>query len=245
MEGVETAREVPSTKVDRTPNLRHKGYLEAAGLPSRYMEADLDSCAIYRSEERKQKALVAAVSFAKRRKAIQRDRTRSCILLAGDFGVGKTWLASAIFREISVSLIEEWRDKQRRDTSMQALNIKKPMPMWRKFYTFVREVQATYSPRAEETSHAVLTRYQTTPLLLLDDVGDLEKGAKETDDRRRLLYEVLDARCDNVLPTILTTNLKDGHLKEQFGERTFQRLLEMCAMYEMNGKNLRIEDIDD
>lgn len=61
----------------------------------------------------------------------------------------------------------------------------------------------------------------------------------QSDDRRRLVYEVLDARNDQLKPTIITTNLTDGELAEQFGERTFQRIMEMCAMVEMQGVNLR------
>lgn len=115
--------------------------------------------------------------------------------------------------------------------------------MWRKFYDFVREVQSTYSEAAEETVRRVLTRYQSTPLLLLDDVGDLTID-QQTDDRRRLLYEVLDKRNDNMLPTILTSNLSPAQFREQFGERTLERVLEMAALFNMNGRNYRKYPLD-
>jgi DNA replication protein DnaC len=88
----------------------------------------------------------------------------------------------------------------------------------------------------------VLKRYQTTPILLLDDIGDLTINT-QTDDRRRLLYEVLDKRNDEMLPTILTSNLSPKRFKEQFGERTLERVVEMAALYRMEGRNYRKEPI--
>jgi DNA replication protein DnaC len=142
----------------------------------------------------------------------------------GEYGTGKTFLATAIFKHML------WNA----DTNAA---------MWRKFYDFIREVQSSYSQAADETVRRVLRRYQSTPLLLLDDVGDLTIQ-EQTEDRRRLLYEVLDKRNDQMLPTILTSNLSPARFKEQFGERTLERVLEMAALYRMDGRNYRKQPLD-
>lgn len=191
-----------------------------AGMPPRYQEAHLSTnCDAYAEERGKAKALESARSWAFEEKIIQRGRDRSCLLITGEFGGGKTWLASAAFKTV--------------------LN-RKRSGMWRKFYQFVREIQGTYGRSSKETVDEVIRRYQKAPVLMLDDVGDLEIEV-QSEDRRRLFYEVIDARNDHFLPTIITTNLSPDELAAQFSERSMERVLEMCAMVSMEGKNLRVD----
>lgn len=198
--------------------------MDRAGVPPRFQQAHLETnCQRFGKEPGKRRALEAAAHLAEHGALEQRDRRRFCLLLSGDYGTGKTWLASACFTQ---------------------LLFKKKQGLWRKFYSFIRDVQSCYSPAAERSVDQVLSEYQKAPILLLDDVGDLERDV-ETEDRRRLLYEVLDYRSDYLLPTILTTNLSGEALREQFGERTMQRVLEMCALVGMDGANLRLADLTD
>lgn len=192
--------------------------MERAGIPPRFQPAHLlRNCASWARDADREDAYAVALRFADTGTVEDRGLPRFALFLTGEFGRGKTWLATAVFKNILA------RGKQ---------------GMWRKFYEFVREVQACYSAGAKESSDTVIGRYQRTPLLLLDDVGDLNRH-QETEDRTRILYEVLDYRNDHFLPTILTTNLMPDQLEVQFGERTFQRMLEMAVFEEMGGDNLR------
>ena len=194
--------------------------MNRAGISPRHTQAHMASCSSLANMKGKKIALNYAERFAKSARVLQRGRDRFTLLFCGGLGTGKTWLATAVFKDIL------WRGKS---------------GMWRKFYKFVREVQSCYNAGAKSTADEVITRYQTTPLLLLDDVGDMEIQT-ETEDRRRLLYEVLDSRSDYLLPTIITTNLSPDELEKQFGERTFQRILEMSALVEMSGDNFRLDE---
>lgn len=194
--------------------------LERAGVPPRFQKAKMSNCESYAEQEGKTRAFERAQTFCEEGNLFQRDARRFCLLLTGSYGTGKTWLGTAVFKRLL------WSHP----------DVKQGL--WRKFYAFVREVQGTYSAAADRSVDQVLGGYQNTDLLFLDDLGDLERPV-QSDDRRRLVYEVLDARNDQLKPTIITTNLSADQLAEQFGERTFQRVMEMCALVEMEGANLR------
>ena len=207
--------------------------LERVGVPKRHREAYWPSCERFANDDRKRTPYRAALSFAGkdgteagRVEATRQGTDVTCfsLLLMGDHGTGKTWLATATFKH----LLWHADDKS---------------GIWTKFYDFIREVQSTYSAAAETTVRKVLGRYQHTPILLLDDVGDLTVE-EQTEDRRRLLYEVLDKRNDEMLPTLLTSNLSPARFREQFGERTLERVIEMAAMYRMEGRNYRQNPIN-
>lgn len=195
--------------------------LDRAGIPPRYQRAHLETnCAGFADMPEKRRAHTAALDLVTYGSIMSRDAQRFCVLLTGPYGTGKTWLATATFKAL-----------MRKNGGAG---------LWRKFYGFVREVQGAYRRGSTESADDVLSRFQKTPVLFLDDVGDLDAPG-ETEDRRRLLYEVLDYRNDYLLPTILTTNLTGDAIAAQFGERTMQRVLEMCAMVGMDGKDYRAD----
>jgi len=193
--------------------------MKLAGIPPRFQEAHIsNNCGIYATVDGNRLAYSQGKEFAKAGKVKQRDQERVAFFLCGGFGVGKTWLATAIFKE----LLHRGNGG-----------------IWCKFYGLIREIQSCYNSGSKTTTDAVVNKYQHTPLLLIDDVGDMTVST-ETEDRKRLLYEVIDTRNDYFLPTIITTNLSSNQLEKQFTERTFQRILEMSAIYKMDGDNMRL-----
>jgi DNA replication protein DnaC len=194
--------------------------MDRAEIPPRFQSAHLlRNCGAWSDDPDRAEAYAVALAFADRGLVEERGRDRYALFLTGEFGRGKTWLASAVFKNLLA------KSKTRAG-------------MWRMFHWFIREVQATYHSSSSTRSDQVIRSYQKTPLLMLDDVGDLDR-ARESEDRTRLLYEVLDYRNNYLLPTIITTNLLPAEMEAQFGARTFQRVLEMSAFVEMGGANLR------
>lgn len=189
--------------------------LAGYGVPPRYRYATWDSRLVLLREEGKADAVKAAQTMVHEGYILSRDMKRPSLLLSGPYGVGKTHLASSAFGVLAYM---------------------RGGGMWRKWKDFVREVQGAY--RAGDTN-AVMRAFEHTPVLLVDDVGDVEAAGPTSDDKRRILFEVVDSRSDRYLPTLLTTNLTNAGMAEQFGERTFQRLLEMCALIRMDGVNFR------
>jgi DNA replication protein DnaC len=90
-----------------------------------------------------------------------------------------------------------------------------------------------------------LRRVVRVPLLLLDDLG----AAKSSEWTEELTFRLLNWRCQNRLPTLITTNLppmRDERLPQQarvlrdmVGDRVLSRLSGMCEPVEFVGPDRR------
>lgn len=207
-----------------------KNHVDLAGIPPRYDEAHLErSCAKYAEMDGKAFAYSVARTFSKHGFRIDRGGRRYALFLGGALGRGKTWLATACLKQMIWNALSGGNTLARVEHAI-----------WIKFHSLIREVQACYNPGATRSTHEVITRYQRCPLLLIDDIGDFEARG-ETEDRRRILYEVIDYRNDHMLPTIMTSNLTLDQLEEHYGQRSMQRFLELSSFVLMEGENLREE----
>jgi DNA replication protein DnaC len=90
-----------------------------------------------------------------------------------------------------------------------------------------------------------LRRIVRVPLLLLDDLG----AAKSSEWTEELTFRLLNWRCQNRLPTLITTNLppvRDQRvpqgarvLRDMVGDRVLSRLSGMCEPVEFAGPDRR------
>ncbi len=80
----------------------------------------------------------------------------------------------------------------------------------------------------DDSAQDVINRYSRIKLLILDDMGT-EKPTEWANER---LFEVIDNRYNENLPTVITTNLlPEPHLKKIVGDRIYDRIREMCKLY--------------
>lgn len=77
--------------------------------------------------------------------------------------------------------------------------------------------------------------YCNVELLVLDDLGG-EKPSEWTAER---LYLIVNDRWLNQRPTIATTNLSPGDLREAIGERTYDRLRDGAVALQLGGESRR------
>jgi len=193
-----------------------------ADVPRRYRSYRMADCEErYTGDEEKEDAYHAAEAFAADTPGVGES---TCLVLAGGFGVGKTVLATVLYKRLL------WRP----DAD----------GLWRRWYQAVNDIQAAYDPGVQRDPTQVLAKYQDAEVLLLDDVGDLElaKGeGRPSKDRRRLFYEIIDHRHAWMRPTLITTNLdQEKTLAEHWGQRTYERMMEMSYMVQMGGENYRL-----
>lgn len=195
-----------------------------ADIPRRYRSYRMADCEDrYAGADAKADAYHAAEAFAADTPGIGES---TCLVLAGGFGVGKTVLATALYKRLL------WR-----------LDVD---GLWRRWYQAVNDIQAAYDSGVDRDPTQVLAKYQDAEVLLLDDVGDLELAEGEgrpSKDRRRLFYEIIDHRHAWMRPTIITTNLAgETTLAEHWGQRTYERMMEMSYMVQMAGENYRLSE---
>ncbi len=141
------------------------------------------------------------------------------LLLLGKTGVGKTGLALGIMNEC----IEE---------GVEAL-------FW-EMGGFLRAIRATFSPQAATSTEEVTRPARDVTLLVLDDIGDVGRGGNQVSDfTRSEVFDLVNHRYNQQLSTIYTSNLTARQLAEQFGERIWWRIADMCLVAEVAGRNLR------
>lgn len=98
-------------------------------------------------------------------------------------------------------------------------------------------IKKTYNTWGKEGEDTVLSGLANADLLVIDDLGT-EQGSNWTISK---VYNIIDSRYRNGLPLIITTNYSMEDLKEKYGYRTADRILEMCTPLQNKGKSIRQE----
>lgn len=159
-----------------------------------------------------QLAFDAAQNFAK--EFAKGDFHGQGLLLTGNVGSGKTFLASAIAnyvlgkgRQVVFTVVPDLLD----------------------------EIKATYDrfspPDVDELK--ILEHARTAELLILDDLG----VHNYTDWTVNKIYSILNYRANHQKPLIITTNLCLAELDTYLGERTTSRILQLCKIYRLSSKD--------
>jgi len=86
----------------------------------------------------------------------------------------------------------------------------------------IREIRATWHRDSEYSEESVLNFYGSLDLLIIEEVGT---GAG-TDDERARIFQVINRRYEEMLPTIVVSNLDMAALKLEIGDRVIDRLRE-------------------
>src|SRR5690606_9542726 len=77
-------------------------------------------------------------------------------------------------------------------------------------------------------SYPLLETVATTPVLVLDDVGHARRHAPMPDDQYDKLWQIINRRYTQRLPTLITSNLDRNQLRDQTDSKLVGRLTEMC-----------------
>lgn len=125
------------------------------------------------------------------------------LVLAGDFGTGKSGLAAAV--------------AQRFLDDGQAV-------LYRTVPDLLDGARAAYDD-PEAARRSLIERVRDVTLLVLDDLGAEKLTETNEDWVIETLYRILDYRVANVRATIVTTNQSSAALKERIGERLYQRIV--------------------
>ena len=139
-----------------------------------------------------------------------RESNDSVLLLLGPKGVGKTHLGASIIREAGGTFI-----------SVEEMIFKYECSM--DFHSETNRVN-------------LMNFYSTTPMLVIDEIGRSMQQAKED----AILNYVLRRRYENMLPTVLISNVKKEDLLKKLGDAVVDRLTETCKSVEFVGESYRL-----
>lgn len=76
-------------------------------------------------------------------------------------------------------------------------------------------------------------------VLIIDDLGTEPATAKVYGTEQTPIAEIINHRYEAMLTTIITTNLNDEAIAKRYGERTIDRLREMCEKLTFTGASYR------
>lgn len=128
------------------------------------------------------------------------------ILFTGPVGSGKTFLAASIANELM-------------EAQHQVLFLVVP--------DLLDELRATYKSDVNEMD--LLDTARTIPILILDDLG----AHNYTDWTRNRIYSIINYRMNELLPTIITSNLTLDEMEDYIGVRTTSRIIQSSRIFRL------------
>ena len=126
---------------------------------------------------------------------------RGNVVMCGGVGTGKTMLASAAVNALL--------NKGKRCRIIKLIDL-------------IRELKDTWRRNSESNEIKLIKHYATLDLLVLDEVG----LQFDSDTEKLFIFDVIDGRYQNMLPTILISNLDITGVKQAVGDRVVDRLRE-------------------
>ena len=112
------------------------------------------------------------------------------------------------------------------------------------YHEFIARIQSEYGKDKDGQSEQVLQTAIEAPFLVLDDLGDQNAYQNgQTANRQEIVYRLINLRHQRRRWTVITTNLNEVQIEQQFSRRTYQRLRELCLVVKMGGLNLRDQTI--
>lgn len=182
---------------ERERQRRIEEKLNQAGIPLRFRGRSFDN---FKAENKGQfTALNIAKEYAEEFK--ERFADGSTLVFSGLPGTGKSHLAIAICQHIM-------------NHGFTAMYINA--------LDAIRLVRSTWSRNSERSEAEVMSMLASVDLLAIDEVG-VQYG---TEGEKVILFDIINRRYQDQMPTVLMTNQGVDGFKEYLGERAFDRLRE-------------------
>lgn len=129
------------------------------------------------------------------------------LILSGPCGTGKTWALAALTREYrKLSMTKPDRYPSRDYVFITS-------PEFFDCIGIVGEVEDTHRGGQNMT-----TTLERVPWLVINDLGKEYRGGKLAEQVPHKLGRILRTRSENMLPTLISTNLEPSGIRENYGE---------------------------
>lgn len=137
------------------------------------------------------------------------EKNDKVLILLGAKGLGKTHLGSAIIRNCGGKFIS--------------------------IEEFIFKYDSAQDFRSKTNREELMESYSSTKMLVIDEIGRAMQQEKENS----LLNYILRRRYENMLPTVLISNLSKADLLKKLGDAVLDRLRETCISLEFEGESYR------
>lgn len=186
-------------KYQRALRVRQIASLQnASGIPARFADRTFDG---YTAETQGQKiALATCRSYAKGWP--DRVKEGGSLVLSGGPGTGKTHLAAAVGNHVMQEHLAG--------------------VFFGTVFSMLRHIKDTYRKDSQRSEQDAINDLIAPELLILDEVG-VQTGSEH---EKLLMFEVLNARYQELAPTILISNLSASDLEAFLGQRVMDRYRE-------------------
>lgn len=174
--------------------------LQQAAIPQRFIDRTLETFKATTPEQ--QRAFGIAMEFASNFE--HHYKKGSWLVFSGLPGTGKSHLAAGILQAIMPAYVGRYF------TCMEV----------------IQHIRSTWRKDSEASEVDLLAEFGQVPLLVIDEIG-MQYG---TESEQNHLFDVLDRRYRDMMPTILLTNQNKDGFRQYVGDRIYDRMTE-CARW--------------
>lgn len=157
------------------------------------------------------------------------------VALTGGVGTGKTALCHAFMNDIVEKYSENPKFTVIKGVNSVWLYNPKTQKEWRvKMFSMkkiIDDIKANFRSKDNTTKKDCLE----TDVLIIDEIG-LQYG---TDMERIELFDIIDYRCTEGKPTIITSNFTQAQLEDKLGQRISDRLFGGAVVFHFTEKSRR------
>lgn len=144
-----------------------------------------------------QSALKAAQSYVA--KFVDIGAKGAGLIFCGKLGTGKTHLAISIAKEIA-----------KQGSQVKYINL----------LDLIRKVRSSWKDDSGLSETQILKIIADFDLLVIDEIG-VQNG---TENERTILFDIINSRYENMVPTIIISNLAIDEIKQLISERSVDRI---------------------
>ena len=171
--------------------------IKSSGLPARFAWKTFSDYVPTTPDQ--EHALTVVAGYAKDTAKLKLGRG---MIITGTVGVGKTHLAASIINEII-----------KPDNSVNAIYVT--------FSDMIRHIRSAWRDRSVD-EQSLINKYSSVSMLIIDEIG-VQFGS---DSEMVQMFEVMNKRYGEMLPTVLISNLQMDELCKLLGDRIIDRMRE-------------------
>lgn len=154
-------------------------------------------------------------------------------VISGKSGTGKTFGALSVIKYLSNTTKPPVMIAKHDVENDVWVSVPLDIPVYRQcFYSKASKLVAIMTDRNNyEAKHDVKLGIAISDLVVIDEVGRSLQPKAE----REIIFDVLDNRADNGLPTMIISNYEDDELRDFLGSAVMSRLISDCIYFNTVG----------